>query len=282
MPTSTAITASSGMSSLSTSNTSAGCRRPWASTRSRRDAFSARQRCHRVGDLLRGWRVGRPAGSAGHAARRWCGRCRPTAAPRPGGTCRGSCGRGRPGWSAPTSGSTCGWRTTRPARAGSRPGRRSGWRPGCPERPRTPQPSGWSSGKVPLALNVEITGASRCSASAMTASRWGRAPLPTTMAGRSAARSSSTARASSSAGGAMAVAASRPARGRGGGSSRPGSSWTSSGSTRWATSRWTMACFMASAASSVALAGDEDRLAPLGHRRRTPSRAAAPGRCPAR
>ena len=44
---------------------------------------------------------------------------------------------------------------------------------GMPERPSTPQPSGWSSGKVPLALKVEITGASRCSASAITASRCG-------------------------------------------------------------------------------------------------------------
>ena len=38
-------------------------------------------------------------------------------------------------------------------------------------------------------------------------------------------------------------------------SATPGSSWTSSGKMRWATSRSTMACFMARAASSVAFSG---------------------------
>ena len=61
---------------------------------------------------------------------------------------------------------------------------------GMPDRPSTPQPSGWSSGNVPFALKVEITGASICSANARTRSRNGRAPLPTDdRRARSAARS---------------------------------------------------------------------------------------------
>ena len=125
---------------------------------------------------------------------------------------------------------------------------------GMPERPSTPHASGWSSGSRPLALNVVITGASSCSARAITCSRKGRAPLPAMIAGRSAPSRRATARASSSAGGAMAVAATRPAFGRAGGSSRPGRSCTSSGKIRWATSRFTSACFRARAMSSEALA----------------------------
>ena len=93
---------------------------------------------------------------------------------------------------------------------------------GMPERPSTPQPSGWSSGIVPLALNVEMTGASRCSANARTASRWARAPLPMTIAGLAAAPSSSTARCSSASGGAIVVAATRPAAGGRPASATPG------------------------------------------------------------
>ena len=126
---------------------------------------------------------------------------------------------------------------------------------GIPDRPSTPQPSGWSSGTIPLPLKVVMTGASMWSAKAMIWSRKGRAPLPQMMTGRSAPRSSATARASSASGGAMPLSATRPCRGRAGAPSAAGSSWTSSGNTRWATSRCTMACFMASAASSVALDG---------------------------
>ena len=256
MPTSTAMTASSGISSPSTSNTSAGCRRPWASARSRRDAFSARHRRPPGGDLCADRRAGRRPGSAASSS----------------AMVRAM---------SPHSGTSTGWNLPRIIRSrstwmvGTQVGievwlendapstrRQSAWATvwlatGMPERPSTPQPSGWSSGKVPLALNVEITGASRCSASASTASRWGRAPLPhhdgRALGGARAARRRGPARRPA---GRCAVAAIRPARGRGGGSARPGSSCTSSGSTRWATSRCTMACFMARAASSVALAGD--------------------------
>ena len=125
---------------------------------------------------------------------------------------------------------------------------------GVPLRPSTPQASGWSSATRPFALNVVMIGASMCSASATTASRNGRAPFPQMIEGRWASRRSSTARASSSEGGRIAALAMRPARGRAGGSSRPSSSCTSSGRIRWATSRLTIACFIASAASSLAFA----------------------------
>ncbi len=72
------------------------------------------------------------------------------------------------------------------------------------------------------------------------------------MTGRSAPRSMSTARSSAAVGAPMSWAAMRPARGRGGGSSSPGSSCTSSGRIRWATSRLTTACLTAKDISSVA------------------------------
>ena len=59
---------------------------------------------------------------------------------------------------------------------------------GVPLRPSTPQASGWSSGIWPLALNVVITGAPSCSASAMIASMSKRAPWPTMITGRLAPR----------------------------------------------------------------------------------------------
>ena len=55
---------------------------------------------------------------------------------------------------------------------------------GVPLRPSTPQASGWSSAICPLALNVVITGAPMRSASAITSSRWKRAPWPTMITGR--------------------------------------------------------------------------------------------------
>ncbi|MEA2973693.1 MAG: hypothetical protein QOG82_2151 [Actinomycetota bacterium] len=126
---------------------------------------------------------------------------------------------------------------------------------GMPDRPRTPQASGWESGTSPLALNVVMTGASTCSAKAAISSPQPRAPLPTMITGRWAADRSSTARANSASGGAISRAATRPRRGLGVGTATPASSWTSSGKMRWATSRSTMACFMARAASSVAFSG---------------------------
>ena len=55
---------------------------------------------------------------------------------------------------------------------------------GVPLRPSTPAASGWSSPIWPFALNVVITGAPSCSASAITAGMWKRAPWPTTITGR--------------------------------------------------------------------------------------------------
>ena len=55
---------------------------------------------------------------------------------------------------------------------------------GVPLRPSTPAASGWSSPIWPFALNVVITGAPSCSASAITAGMWKRAPWPTMITGR--------------------------------------------------------------------------------------------------
>ena len=77
-----------------------------------------------------------------------------------------------------------------------------------PERPSTPAPSGWVSGTNPLARNVVSTGAPSRSASARTASVASRAPCPTMITGRRAARSRSSA--ASSGGGAMRRSARRP------------------------------------------------------------------------
>src|SRR2546429_404126 len=108
---------------------------------------------------------------------------------------------------------------------------------------------------MPFALNVLRTGASMWVAKARISSPKARAPLPQMITGRSACPRSSTARDNSSSGGAIAAAATRPTCGRATGSTTPGSSCTSSGKMRWATSRLMIACFMASAASSVAFSG---------------------------
>ena len=237
---------------------SAGWSRPWRVDEVRR------RRLLRPPPLPSGWRPtsrcsGRStSGSAGHQQRRSCGRCRPTAAPRRGGTCRGSSGRGRPGWSAPRWGSTCGWRTRRRARAGSRPAATVWQATGMPDRPRTPQPSGWSSGKMPLALNVVITGASRCSAKRHDCVAEGAGAVAADdrrpLGGPEQLRRPGPARRRA---GRSPVAATRPAgAGPAASSSRRAAPGRRRGSTRWATSRCTMACFMASAASSVALPGE--------------------------
>ena len=75
--------------------------------------------------------------------------------------------------------------------------------------------SGWSSPIWPFALNVVITGAPSCSASAVTAGMWKRAPWPTMITGRCEPRRSRSASSSDSAGGAIAErrdAAGRAAR----------------------------------------------------------------------
>ena len=76
----------------------------------------------------------------------------------------------------------------------------------------------------------------RCSATATISAPYPRAPFPQMMTGRSALARSATARSRSGSGGAMPLAATRPASGRAGGSARPFSSCTSSGKIRWATS----------------------------------------------
>ena len=217
MPTSTAITASSGSGRRQRLEHGGGMQPAGAVEQGRPARLLGAPALPAAARSRPAASAGRPA-QAGRGARRGCGRCRPTAAPRPGGTCRASSGRGRPGSSAPRWRCRCGSRTTRRARAGSRCGPSPPSRPGCPSGRARRTPSGWSSGTSPLALNVVMTGASRCSASASTAPRNGRAPLPTMITGRSAAASSATARSSSACGGAIAVAATRPARGRAGGS----------------------------------------------------------------
>jgi hypothetical protein len=59
---------------------------------------------------------------------------------------------------------------------------------GVPLRPSTPQPSGWRSEIWPLALKVVSTGACRRSARASTSGMLKRAPWPTMITGRLAAR----------------------------------------------------------------------------------------------
>ena len=81
---------------------------------------------------------------------------------------------------------------------------------GVPLRPSTPQASGWSSPIWPLALNVVITGAPSCSASAITCSLWKRAPWPTMITGRFAPRSRPSACSIDSSGGLISSGVSRP------------------------------------------------------------------------
>ena len=128
---------------------------------------------------------------------------------------------------------------------------------GMPDRPSTPQASGWASGTRPLALNVVMTGASRCSAKATISSRKragavaddDHGPLGAAAAAPRPGRARPR-------GGAICGAATRPDRGPGERlPRRPAAPARRRGRSRWATSRCTMACFMASAASSVAFSG---------------------------
>ena len=121
---------------------------------------------------------------------------------------------------------------------------------GVPLRPRTPAASGWSSGTTPLALKVVTIGAPRRSASATIGSMSLRAPWPTMKTGRVARARRSSAAASESAGGPISERPTRPS-GKATGASGAGSVCTSSGKTRWATSRRSRACLQASAISSA-------------------------------
>ena len=121
---------------------------------------------------------------------------------------------------------------------------------GVPLRPRTPAASGWSSGTAPLALKVVTIGAPRRSASATIGSMSSRAPWPTMKTGRVARARRSSAAASDSAGGPISERPTRPS-GSATGASGAGSVCTSSGKTRWATSRRSRACLQASAISSA-------------------------------
>ena len=122
---------------------------------------------------------------------------------------------------------------------------------GVPLRPSTPAPSGWWSEIRPLALNVVRTGAWSASASSRTASISKRTPWPTTMTGRRAPSMSRSASSSAAAGGAMWSSPIRPTGEEAVGASPTTSSCTSSGSTRCATSRSTVAVFNASVISSA-------------------------------
>ncbi len=109
-----------GQTSPSTANTSAGCIRPWCVGEVARWAFSARHRAHRCATAVP---LRRPLDAAGTAAEQ--GQRAADVAPQRHldgvELAERSCGRGRPGSSAPRWRSTCGWRTRRPAPAGSRP-----------------------------------------------------------------------------------------------------------------------------------------------------------------
>ncbi len=121
-------------------------------------------------------------------------------------------------------------------------------------------------GHEPFALNVVITGASMCSASASTASRNGRAPLPADdrrVARRRAA--ASMARSSSSAGGSDRMRPRcGPARGARAAPRDPGSSCTSSGRIRWATSRLTIGVLHRQRRELGGVRRRQHGLAPLG------------------
>ena len=158
MPTSTAMTASSG-TTLAEGLEHERRVQATVGVGAGRAARPSRRASAPTGGRTSARRSGRSAaGTAAVEQLDGAGDVAPQRAPRRGGTCRGSCGRGRPGWWAPRSGSTCGWRTTRPSTSRQSALATVWLATGMPERPRTPQPSGWSSGIVPLALKVEITG----------------------------------------------------------------------------------------------------------------------------
>ena len=123
---------------------------------------------------------------------------------------------------------------------------------GVPERPSTPQASGWRSPISPLPLKVVATGAPISSARATMSAMEPRAPWPTMISGRAAPATASTAAASASAGGSTAREPVRPC-GEPGEPDAPegaGRTCTSSGSTRWPTSRSTIAVLQARVMSS--------------------------------
>ena len=124
---------------------------------------------------------------------------------------------------------------------------------GVPLRPSTPAASGWSSPIWPLALNVVITGAPSCSASAVTALMWKRAPWPTMITGRFEPRSSRRASAIDSSGGEIVDGDTRPVGPPASAPSGAGSVCTSSGKIRCATSRRSSAFLHARFISSTGL-----------------------------
>ena len=99
--------------------------------------------------------------------------------------------------------------------------------------------SGWSSGTRPLALKVVITGASRCSASAIDVGSMPRGRrVPAMITGRSrAGEQRRPPRSSASAGGAIAQVGDAALGPRRGSRRARAASCTSSGKTRWATPR---------------------------------------------
>ena len=121
---------------------------------------------------------------------------------------------------------------------------------GVPERPSTPQASGWRSPISPLPLKVVATGAPICSANFTMSGIPDRAPWPTMIRGRAAPATAETAAASASAGGSTVRSPVRP-WGVPADLSGAGRTCTSSGSTKWATSRSTMAVLQARVISSA-------------------------------
>ena len=88
----------------------------------------------------------------------------------------------------------CGWRTRRRRRPAGRTRSSASSPPACRCGPSTPAPSGWVSGTRPLALNVVSTGAPEPLGQRAHLGRGAaRAPCPTMITGRRAARSRSAA-----------------------------------------------------------------------------------------
>ena len=122
---------------------------------------------------------------------------------------------------------------------------------GVPLRPSTPAPSGCRSDTSPFALNVVSTGAPNASANATTAAISNRAPWPATMTGRFACSINASASWIARAGGSIRSSATRPMGAEGRAPAGAASSCTSSGRTRCATLRPTIACLSASVMSSA-------------------------------
>ena len=205
---------------------------------------------HRVhcGRRRRSRRSGRSAGgSAAEQHARASGRCRPTA-----GTSTGwnlpSIMRSRSTWIVGTQVAMPVWFENDAPSTSRQSLRPSSAEPtGVPDRPSTPQASGWSSGTRPFALNVVMTGRRSARPARATWSRNGRAPLPTmidgplgrceqrdrpveleSVAGRSPVVGDPAGRGRGSAGSRQPVAAPAPRRGRSGGRRRAARSRASS------------------------------------------------------